>query len=141
MEWERGCILASCVGVMHRLQERCIEHARTRRQFGQPIGKFQSVANRIVDMTVRLATCRPLLQQFAWLKDQGREACLEASVAKLHISECYLETCLDALQIFGGYGYMVEQGIERHVRDAIGSRIYSGSSEVQRNIIARCLAL
>jgi alkylation response protein AidB-like acyl-CoA dehydrogenase len=61
MEWERGCILASCLGVMRRQLEQCIQHARTRKQFGKPIGKFQAVANRIVDMKVRLDACRPLV--------------------------------------------------------------------------------
>ena len=69
MEWERGCILASCLGVMRRQLEDCIEHARTRKQFGKPIGKFQSVANRLVDMKVRLDTCRPLVYRIGALKD------------------------------------------------------------------------
>jgi L-prolyl-PCP dehydrogenase len=141
MEWERGCILAACLGGMRRQLEACIAHARSRRQFGQPIGKFQSVANKIVDMRVRLDTCRPLVYRIGRLKDGGRDATQEAAIAKLHVSDCYVKSSLDAIQIFGGYGYMTEQEIERDLRDAVGGTIYSGTSEIQRNIIAASLGL
>jgi alkylation response protein AidB-like acyl-CoA dehydrogenase len=141
MEWERGCILASCLGSMRRQLDTCVAHARARRQFGQPIGKFQSVANRIVDMKVRLDTCRPLVYRIGRLKDAGHDATQEAAIAKLYVSDCFVKSSLDAIQIFGGYGYMTEQEIERDLRDAIGSGIYSGTSEIQRNIIAASLGL
>lgn len=141
MEWERGCILAGCLGAMHRQLQTVIKHARSRVQFGQAIGKFQSVANKIVDMKVRLETCRPLVYQIGALKDAGKDATVEAAMAKLHVSECLVKSSLDAVQIFGGYGYMTEQLVELDVRDAIGSTIYSGTSEIQRNIIARGLGL
>jgi len=141
MEWERGCILASCLGVMHRQLEACIEHARTRKQFGSPIGKFQSVSNRLVDMRVRLDACRPLVYRIGTLKDSGRNATVEAAIAKLHVSECFVKSSLDAVQVFGGYGYMTEMQLERELRDSIGSSLYSGTSEIQRNIIARGLGL
>jgi alkylation response protein AidB-like acyl-CoA dehydrogenase len=141
MEWERGCILASCLGVMRRQLEECVRHARERRQFGRPIGKNQSVANRIVDMRVRLETCRPLVYEIGRLKDRDRPAMLEAAMAKLHVSRSFVDSSLDAIQIFGGYGYMTEQEIERDLRDAVGSGLYSGTSEIQRNIIARALGL
>src|ERR671913_43464 len=85
MEWERGCILATCLGVMRRQLETCIAHARARKQFGKPIGKFQSVANKIVDMKVRLETCRPLVYKIGWLKAHGKDAMLEAAMAKLYV--------------------------------------------------------
>ena len=141
MEWERGCILASCLGVMRRQLEECVRHARERKQFGRPIGKNQSVANKIVDMKVRLETCRALVARIGELKDQDRPAMLEAAMAKLHVSQCFVQSSLDAVQIFGGYGYMTEQQIERDLRDAVGSSLYSGTSEIQRNIIAKCLGL
>ncbi len=141
MEWERGCILASCLGVMRRQLERSIEYARSRKQFGKPIGKFQSVANRIVDMKIRLDTCRPLVYRIGWLKERNRPAVLESAIAKLYVSESLVKSCLDAIQIYGGYGYMTEQEIERELRDAVGSTLYSGTSEIQRNIIARCLGI
>jgi alkylation response protein AidB-like acyl-CoA dehydrogenase len=141
MEWERGCILANCLGVMRRQLRDCIEHARTRKQFGKAIGKFQSVANRLVDMKVRLDTCRPLVYRIGEMKDANRDATVEAAVAKLYVSDCYVKSCLDAVQVFGGYGYMTEMQVERDLRDAIGSTLYSGTTEIQRNIIARGLGL
>lgn len=141
MEWERGCILANYLGMMKRQLEKCIEHVRNRKQFGKPIGKFQSVANRIVDMKVRLDTCRPLVYRIGWLKQQNKPAMLESAVAKLYVSESLVKSCQDALQIYGGYGYMVEQGIERELRDAFSSTLYSGTSEIQRNLIAKCLGI
>jgi alkylation response protein AidB-like acyl-CoA dehydrogenase len=141
MEWERGCILASCLGVMRRQLESCVTHARSRKQFGKSIGKFQSVANRLVDMRVRLDTCRPLVYRIGALKDSNRDATVEAAVAKLHVSDSFVKSSLDAIQIFGGYGYMTEQQVERDLRDSVGSTLYSGTSEIQRNIIARGLGL
>ena len=141
MEWERGCILASCLGVMRRQLEECTAHARSRKQFGKAIGKFQSVANRLVDMKVRLDSCRPLVYRIGALKDAGRDATMEAAIAKLQVSESFVKSSLDAVQVFGGYGYMVEQQIERDLRDAVGSTLYSGTTEIQRNIIARKMGL
>jgi hypothetical protein len=141
MEWERGCILANYLGLMRRQLERSIQHAQTRKQFGKPIGKFQSVANRIVNMKLRLDTCRPLVYKIGWLKERRQPAMLEAALAKLYVSECLVANCHDAIQVFGGYGYMVEQQIERELRDAVGSTLYSGTTEIQRNLVAKCLGL
>ena len=141
MEWERGCILANCLGVLRRQLDECVAHARARKQFGKSIGKFQSVANRLVDMRVRLDTCRPLVYRIGMLKDRGEDATTEAAIAKLHVSDCYVKSSLDAVQVFGGYGYMTEQQMERDLRDAIGSTLYSGTTEIQRNIIAKGMGL
>ncbi|HEX2110012.1 MAG TPA: acyl-CoA dehydrogenase family protein [Gaiellaceae bacterium] len=141
MEWERGCILASTVGTMQRQVERCVAYARDREQFGQPIGKFQAVSHRIVEMKVRLETARLLLYRLGSLIDGGRATPIDSALTKLYLSECFVQSSLDALQVHGGYGYMKEYDLERDVRDAIGSRIYSGTSEVQRNVIARYLGL
>jgi alkylation response protein AidB-like acyl-CoA dehydrogenase len=138
MEWERGCILANCLGVMRRQLEEVISHARSRRQFGKPIGKYQSVANRIVDMQIRLDTSRPLVYRIGKLKSQGKPAALQAAIAKLHVSDCFVKSSLDTI---GGYGYMTEQQVERDLRDAVGSMLYSGTSDIQRNIIAKMLGL
>ena len=141
MRLERSCILAGCVGTMQRQLERAIAYAKERKQYGQPIGKFQSVADKIVDMKLRLETTRLLLYHVGWLIDQGRSPTLEAALLKLHLSESFLRSSLDALQIHGGYGYMTEYELERDVRDAIGGRLYSGTSEIQRNIVASSLGL
>jgi len=141
MIWERGCILAGAVGSMRRLLESCLRYARERKQFGQPIGKFQLVASKIVDMKMRLDSSRQLLYHGAWVRSQGKPGILEAAMAKLHISEAWVRCCEDALQIHGGAGYMVDYEIEREMRDALASRIYSGTSEIQRTIIAGMLGL
>lgn len=141
MEWERGAILASALGTMRRQLERCIAHARSRKQFGKPIGKFQSIANKIVDMKVRLETSRPLVYKIGWLKARGQNASLDAAIAKLHVSDCLVKNSLDAIQIFGASGFITETGIERDLRDSVGSTIYSGTNEIQRNIIAQALRL
>jgi alkylation response protein AidB-like acyl-CoA dehydrogenase len=139
MTWERGCILASAVGSMQRLLDTCVRYAKGRKQFGQPISKFQLVASRIVDMKLRLETARLMLYKGAYQRSLGRSSVLEAALAKLHISESWVRSCEDAIQIHGGYGYMVEYEIERELRDAMGSRLYSGTSEIQRNIAAALL--
>jgi len=136
MEWERTCILASHLGMMQRLIETCVKYARDRQQFGQPIGKYSAIANMIADMEVRLETGRLLLYKAAWMKSQGRHALREAAMAKLYVSEATVQTCLDAIQIHGGYGYMAEYEMERDLRDAVSGKIYSGTSEIQRVIIA-----
>ena len=141
MEWERSCILASCLGTMQRQLEQCIRYAQTRKQYGKAIGKFQSVANRIVDMKVRIETARPLIYKIGWLKDQGKPADMEAALGKLYTSEAFVKNCLDAVQVHGGYGFMTEFEFERELRDSVGSTLYSGTTEIQRNIIARRLGL
>jgi alkylation response protein AidB-like acyl-CoA dehydrogenase len=141
MECERSCILASHVGAMERQLETCIRYARQRRQFNQPIGKFQAVANRIADMKVRLETARLMLYKVAWLKKHGKSATMEAAIAKLYLSECFVQSGLDAISIHGGYGYMTELEVERDLRDAIGGTLYSGTSDIQRVVIARWLGL
>jgi len=141
MEWERACILGSHVGAMQRQLEESIQYARDRSQFDQPIGKFQSVANRIADMKVRLETARLILYQVAWLKKADKPATMAAALAKLYISEAFVQSSLDAIRIHGGYGYMTEFEVERDLRDAIGGTLYSGTSDIQRNIIARLLGL
>src|SRR5262245_19023590 len=139
--WERSCILASAVGSMQRLLDTCVRYANERKQFGQPIAKFQLVASKLVDMKLRLETSRALLYQAGWQKSRGRSIFLEAALAKLHISESWVASAQDAVQIHGGYGYMAEFEVERELRDAIASRLYSGTSEIQRMIIAPLLGL
>jgi alkylation response protein AidB-like acyl-CoA dehydrogenase len=141
MEWERSCILATNVGAMERLLEESVRYARERQQFDQPIGKFQSVSNRIADMKVRLETARLILYKVAWLKKMGKPAVMEAAIAKLYLSECFVQSSMDALRVRGGYGYMTEFEVERDLRDAIGGTLYSGTSDIQRVIIARWLGL
>ncbi len=141
MEWERSCLFASAVGAMRRQLDACVDYARSREQFGQPIGKFQSVAAKLADMYVRLEAARLLIYRVAWLKQQGRSAPAEAAAAKLFTSEAWVQSSRDAIQTHGAWGYLKDAGIERDLRDAIAGTIYSGTSEIQRVIIARMLGL
>jgi alkylation response protein AidB-like acyl-CoA dehydrogenase len=141
MDWERVLLFASHVGTMDRLVESSVRYARTRSQFGQPIGKFQGLSHRIVDAKVRLEAARLLVYRAAWQLGRSRSASLDAAIAKLFVSEAFVETALDAVQVFGGYGFTTEYEIERAARDSVASTIYSGTSEMQRNIIARWIGL
>jgi alkylation response protein AidB-like acyl-CoA dehydrogenase len=141
MEWERSCILACQIGAMERQLEACVRYARDRRQFGQSIGKFQSVSNRIADMKVRLETGRLILDKVAWLKKSGKPAVMEAAIAKLYLSESFVASSMDAIRIHGGYGYLAEFDVERDLRDAVGGTLYAGTSDIQRVIISRWLGL
>ena len=141
LEWERSFILASHVGAMARQLDEAVAYAKTRQQFGRPIGAFQSVSNRLADMKVRLETARLLLYKLAWMKHEAQPAALESAIAKLHVSECFLDSSIDAVRTFGGKGYLAEAGVERDLRDALGGVIYAGTSDIQRNLIARLLGL
>jgi alkylation response protein AidB-like acyl-CoA dehydrogenase len=141
MRWERGCIMASQVGGMRRILDRCVEYAKNREQFGKPIGKFGSVAGKIANMKIAVDAGHALLMQVAWLMDQGSDTERDAAVAKTFVSEAAVQVHLDAIQVHGGLGYLSDAGIERGLRDAVGGTIYSGTSEIQRRVIARGLGL
>ena len=141
MDYERSFIFTSHVGSMARQLDQAIEFAKTRQQLGSPIGKLQSISNRIADMKLRLETSRLLLRKCAWLVDQGKSIPMEAAMANLHIAESFVENSLAAVRIHGGKGYMSEFEVERDLRDAVGGVIYSGTSDIQRNLIAGLLGL
>jgi len=141
IEWERVLMTAAHLGTMERVLEKSVSYAKTRKQFGKEIGKNQSVSNKIGRMKVNLELGKLMLYKMAWLKDQGKRATLEASLGKLFVSESLKSACLDAVQLHGGYGYMQEYDVERDLRDSIAATIYSGTSEMQHNIIARLLGL
>lgn len=128
MEWERGCLFASQLGAMEYQLERCIRHTRG----GNPSGE----ESRLVDMKMRIELARLMLYKVAWMKMQGRRAPVEASIAKLYASESYVASSLDAILLHGGSGCICKTEVERDLRDAVAGRIYSGTSEIQRNIIA-----
>ena len=141
MDWERICLFASHVGTMERMLEKTIEYARTRRQGGKPIGKYQAVAHKIADMKMQLEAARLLTYKAAWNLERSKTVSLDASISKLFVSESLVQTMLEVVQVFGGYGFLTEFEVERALRDAVGSRLYSGTSEIQRNIIAGWLGL
>lgn len=141
LEWERSFIFASHVGSMERQLDETVAYANQRRQFGQAIGKFQSVSNRIADMKLRLDVAKLLLYRAAWLKSEGKEAQMEAALTKLFISEAFLESSVDSVRTHGGTGYLSEAGPERDLRDSVGGVLYAGTSDIQRQLIARLLGL
>ncbi len=141
LEVERCCILASQLGAMERQLQQAVQYARSRQQFGQAIGKFQSVSNRIADMKLRIETARLLLYKVAWLVERGEPAMMEAALLKLYLSEAFVASGMDAIRIHGGVGYLSDTGVERDLRDAIGGVLYAGTSDIQRNIVARLLGL
>ncbi len=141
MKWEVLCGFVINVGEMQRRLEKCIEYAKKRKQFGQSIGSFQAIAHKIVDMQIGVTTSREQLYRTA-SKVQGKEnATTDLAIAKLMTSEANVQSALNAVQIFGGKGYLVEHGIEKELRNSIAGTIYSGTSEIQRNKIASMLGI
>ncbi len=136
-------IAAQAVGIAQAAYEAALEYAKTRRQFGQPIANFQAIQWMLADMATRIEASRLLTYKAALAKDKARGTekrfTKEAAMAKLYASETasFVTDC--ALQIFGGYGYMKDYPLERYYRDARITRIYEGTSEIQRLVIARNL--
>ena len=141
VEIERAFLYASQLGAAERVLERTIRRARSRTQFGRPIGAFQAVAHRIVDMKLRHEASRLLLYSAAARFDRGEAVTMAASLAKLQAAESAVATGLDAIRLHGAEGYTEECGIEVELRDAVGGLSYSGTSEIQRNIVASLLRL
>lgn len=140
MAWERVLLLAPALGAMHQQIEECIKHAKNRRQFGSRIGTFQAVSNRIVDMQVGLENARLTSYRAAWELANGNGS-IFSEIAKLQVSEAAVAIFQNAMQMLGGYGYTVSAGIDRRLRDALGMRISSGTSDIQKVVIATRLGL
>jgi len=136
MESERGLIMASHLGAAERMIGEAIERANTRYQSGQPIGAFQAVSHRLVDMRVRHESARLLLYKAAASIAAGGRATMAAAMAKLEASEAIASIALDAARIHGAQGYVTSFEVEREVRDALGGLVYSGTSDIQKNLIA-----
>jgi alkylation response protein AidB-like acyl-CoA dehydrogenase len=141
MRWERACLFAGYVGMMERQLEQTVIYAQKRQQFGKAIGKNQAISHRIADMKLRLEAARLLLYHACWLFVHGKSSQMAISLSKLAISEAAIQNSLDAIQIHGSTGFGREHGIERMLRDSIPGAIFSGTSEMQREIIAGELGL
>lgn len=141
MGWERGCLFAAYLGAMDRDLATAISFARERRQFGRPIGKNQAIAHRIADMKLRLEGARLLLYRSCWLKDRGQESTLDISLAKLAVSEAAVQSGLDLIRIHGSIGVSTESRLAESLLNALPSTIFSGTSEIQRDLISRSLGL
>jgi len=137
----RTAIGAMSVGIARGALEDSIEYAQQRQQFGRPIGKFQAIQWKIVDMATEIDAARLLVYRAAFLEDQGVRFTKEASMAKLFASEAAMRATRNAIQVFGGYGYTRDYALERYFRDVKLCCIGEGTSEVQRMVIARQLGL
>ena len=135
----RISIGALSVGIAQASLDAALDYAKERRQFGQLISKFQAIQFKLADMATAVELARLAVYRAAWLKDQGLPFTRESAMAKLFASETAVKTALEAIQIFGGYGYTREYPVERYLRDAKLMEIGEGTSEIQRLVIARQL--
>ena len=140
LEGGRIGIAAQCIGMARAALERAIAYAGERVTFGRKIIEHQAVAFRLADMATSLAAAEQLVLHAAALAGAGEPCLQEASMAKLFASEMAERVCSDAIQTFGGAGYMVEQEVERIYRDVRGAKIYEGTNDIQRLVISRALA-
>lgn len=130
-------VAGNCVGIAQAAYEAALRYSRERVQFGQPIGKFQAIAFKLADMATEIEAARFLVYRAAWMMDEGRNPIKEASMAKLYASEVAKRVTLEAMHIHGGYGQMREFSVGRFHRDALVYVIGEGTSEIQRQIIAK----
>ncbi len=143
LNFERVILAASALGLAQRSFDTALEYAKQRRQFGRPIGSFQAIQHKLADLATDLAQARLLVRWVARLTDEDPSRMLpqEASMAKLAATELSKRCALEGMQIMGGYGYASEYPMERYLRSAVVGTIYGGTSEIQKNIIAKTLGL
>ena len=133
-------LLANTLGPMARTIDECVKRARTRQQYGKPIGAYQQVSSKIADMITRYKISRQLVYDIASRIDSGislHSTLQDASIAKLYVSENYVKNQLAAIQVFGVRGSLMEYPYQQDLRDSIGSTIWAGTSESLRNTIAK----
>jgi isovaleryl-CoA dehydrogenase len=143
LNYERVILAASALGLAQRAFDDALAYAKERRQFGQPIGSFQAISHRFAELATGLAQARLLVRWVARMTDEDPRRMLpqEASMAKLAATELAKRCALEGMQIMGGYGYATEYPMERYLRSAVVGTIYGGTSEIQKNIIAKTLGL
>lgn len=130
-------IAAQALGMATGAYELALAYSHERKAFGKPINNHQAIAFKLADMAMKIEAARMLVYRAAWLKDNGKDYDLAASMAKLYASEVAMEVTTEAVQIHGGYGYVKEYHVERLMRDAKITSIYEGTSEIQRMVISR----
>jgi alkylation response protein AidB-like acyl-CoA dehydrogenase len=138
-DWERTVMMAGSIGGMRATIDEAIRYAKQREQFGKPIAHFQAIAHKIAEMEINYHVCRNAVYKAAWLKQEGKEHQLEASIAKALVGKLSVENALESVQIHGGYGYLKDFPAERAVRDSKLSSIGGGTTEIQKMIISRLL--
>ncbi len=140
---ERVILGAQALGLAQRAFDDALAYAKERVQFGRPIGSFQAIQHKFADLATDLAQARLLVRWVARMADADPDRVLaqEASMVKLATTELSKRCALEGMQIMGGYGYATEYPMERHLRGAVVGTIFGGTSEIQRNIIAKTLGL
>jgi alkylation response protein AidB-like acyl-CoA dehydrogenase len=141
LRYERLCLSAARIGAARRAFELALDYAKTRKQFGKPIGSFQVTQHKFAEMKVMLDTAQTMIRRYAWLMENGRAERADTAVIKYYIAESYKTISDMSLQIFGGYGYAMEYPMQRFFRDSRLATIGGGTSEIQKNIIAATLGL
>ena len=137
---ERSGVVAMAYGMVERCIQLCVEYARTRVQFGKPIGDFQLIQLKLAKMEVAKINIRNMLFRYIEMAAEGKQPSFaEASAGKLYAAQATMEVCLEAVQLFGGNGYMAEYGVEQLCRDAKVLQIYGGTDEIQISQIARSM--
>jgi alkylation response protein AidB-like acyl-CoA dehydrogenase len=132
-------IAAQALGIAQAALDKAVEYAKNREQFGAAIASHQSIGFRLADTSTEVEAARLLLHKAAWLADQGQPFRTEAARAKVYASELAMKASTLAIQVFGGYGYMMDSPVQRYFRDAKLTEIYEGTSEVQRLVISSAL--
>jgi acyl-CoA dehydrogenase len=133
----RPAVAAGAVGVARRALEEAISYAKTRHSMGQPIWQYQAIGHMIADMAMEVEAARLLVWKSAWAVDAGERNTTIAAFAKAYAADRAMKICTNAVQVFGGYGYMAEYPVEKLMRDVKIFQIYEGTSQIQRNIIVR----
>ena len=141
LRYERLCLSAVRIGAARRAFEYALDYAKTRHQFGKPIGSFQVTQHKFADMKVMLDTSFTMVRRYAWLMENGKAERADTAVIKYYIAESYKTISDMCLQILGGYGYSMEYPMQRFFRDSRLATIGGGTSEIQKNIIASTLGL
>lgn len=141
LRYERLCLSAARLGAARRAFEYALDYAKTRHQFGKPIGSFQVTQHKFADMKVMLDTSRTMVLRYAWLMEHGKAERADTAVIKYYVAESYKTISDMCLQVLGGYGYCMEYPMQRFFRDSRLATIGGGTSEIQKSIIASTLGL
>lgn len=135
----RNGIAAQAVGIAQGALDAAVSYAKERKQFGKPIGAQQGLAFKLADMATKVEASRLLTYQAAWLESEGRSYGKASAMSKLFAADTAMEVTIEAVQVFGGYGYTKEYPVERFMRDAKITQIYEGTNEIQRLVISKML--
>lgn len=135
----RNGIAAQAVGIAQGALDAAVGYAKERKQFGKPIAAQQGLAFKIADMATKIEASRLLTYQAAWRESEGLSYGKESAMSKLFAGDTAMDVAIEAVQVFGGYGYTKEYPVERYMRDAKITQIYEGTNEIQRLVISKML--